>query len=90
MPNLEKPHLGRLEQWTRVHRGSCVHYYEAIFIGHPKFHGSAGYTSVVLKTEGNEIETLNSRYTLGEPAGPMPVEALKALLEEMGPKVTAK
>jgi hypothetical protein len=37
------------------------------FDGHPEFHSRYGHTSRVLVVNGNEIETLNSRYTLGTP-----------------------
>ena len=61
-----KPHKGTLNLWRKVTYSNGYNY-EGIFEGHPEFNGSMGYTSLILKEEGKEIETLNSRYTLGEP-----------------------
>lgn len=74
-----KPHLGQLEQWVKVRRGTCPHFYTGIFIGHPYFHGTWGHTSLVLKEDGNEIETLNSRYTLGKPQKVLTMEEMASL-----------
>ncbi len=41
-----------------------------IFEDHPRFKGTFGWTSIVINQDGNEIETLNSRYTLTEPMPP--------------------
>lgn len=90
----DKPHRGRLEQWVKVHHGSCVFHCEGIFIGHPDFHGTYGWTSVVLKEDGNEIVTLNSRYTLGAPKAVLSEAGLEALVDAIGegrgPKITTK
>jgi len=39
---------------------------------------------MVIKYDGNEIETLNSRYTLGEPQAVLSEHALMSLMEKMG------
>ncbi len=75
-----KPHMGLVEDWWQEHfdndevqkmynekpglgyiiRGTCIR--------HPKFGTSTHFnTSWVVKHDGNEIETRNSRYTLGTP-----------------------
>lgn len=72
-----KPHKGQISGWHKItcntnpwpgEKEVNLGYY--IFgrpSGHPQFE-SRIYTSPVVKHEGNEIETLNSRYTLvGEP-----------------------
>lgn len=65
-----KPHLGKLEFWERQYHGEikngeyCI---IGLFQGHPKFTGRWGHTSQVISEHENEIETLNSRYTLGTP-----------------------
>lgn len=68
--NHEKPHKGTLVDWTvgRCANGLGV-YIVGVFHGHPQFHGHAGHTSalVKLRPEINEVETLNSRYTLENP-----------------------
>ena len=83
-PQAPKPHLGKIEQWTKHHRGQCVSFITGVFIGHPDFHGTYGHTSMVIKYDGNEIETLNSRYTLGEPQAVLSEDALMSLMEKMG------
>jgi hypothetical protein len=64
-----KPHKGILKnavkhvitEPTKEHLG---YYFTGVFEGHPDFNGESGYISMVVKQEGNEVETLNSRYTL--------------------------
>ncbi len=68
-PQQEKPHKGTLSFWVKRGIGP-LYFYEGIFDDHPSFKGTFGHTSLVVKQEGNEIETLNSRYTLGEPMPP--------------------
>lgn len=38
--------------------------YVGRFVGHPHFSGQQGHTSLVIYEEGDEVETLNSRYTI--------------------------
>lgn len=61
-----KPHRGVLENW---HKQDYADGYiiKGQFKGHPIFDGEWGHTSMVLYMDGNSIETLNSRYTLGRP-----------------------
>jgi hypothetical protein len=60
----EKPHKGRITSAYKYPLGSIYYTYRGQFLDHPQFAGCDGHTSVVLWEEGNEIETLNSRYTL--------------------------
>lgn len=70
-----KPHYGVIENYE-------IHYVDAKYLDpefppnerfivwgncESRFNGRRMHTSLVIKREGNEIETLNSRYTLGEP-----------------------
>lgn len=62
-----KPHKGRLKDWRTVPwRGAIGLGYliEGTTMDHPVFKGRRICTSPVVKREGNEIETCNSRYTL--------------------------
>lgn len=70
--DMTKPHKGSMEMWKRVdlkrnalNNDNLGYYIVGVFKGHPDFHGQSGHTSMVTLQEGNEIETLNSRYTLG-------------------------
>lgn len=69
-----KPHRGTINDW-RKHPvvGEAVQGYIILgeFVDHPRFMGKRGHTSLVLQHDGDEIETLNSRYTLGTPAAPI-------------------
>jgi hypothetical protein len=62
-----KPHDGTIYQWRKIpsgaQPGSLGYRIAGIPQGHPEFTNWI-ITSEVLKREGNEIETLNSRYTL--------------------------
>jgi hypothetical protein len=62
----EKPHRGTIENWRHVdlHEGYVI---VGRFTDHPwlRKHGGESMTSLVVSKNGNEIETLNSRYTLG-------------------------
>ena len=49
-----------------VNEGYVVH---GRSVDHPQFGGGAIRTSIVMSRDGNEIETLNSRYTLGAEYG---------------------
>lgn len=62
----KKPHRGKLDLWRRVVCAEGV-FYLGIFDGHPAFHGTFGNTSAVVKESASSIETLNSRYSLGDP-----------------------
>lgn len=39
------------------------YYYEVRFMNHPRFAGKTGCTSQVVAEDGDEVETLYSRYT---------------------------
>ncbi len=62
-----KPHRGSLEHWRRM---DCIadvglgYYVVGLFVGHPQFSEKYGHTSYVVAHDGDQIETLNSRYTL--------------------------
>lgn len=62
----KKPYRGRLDLWHRCVFADGVVYF-GVFDGHPDFHGSFGHTSKVVKESAHKIETLNSRYSLGDP-----------------------
>ena len=66
-----KPHHGKLEDCFRVYvpdqDDNLGYYYRCHFVNHPYLRdepGTLGYTSMVVKEDGDEIETLNSRYTI--------------------------
>jgi len=65
---MEKEHKGIIEDW---YEHPCSHGLEYYICGtsmsHPKFSGGWFHTSWVVKKDGDEIETRNSRYTLGKP-----------------------
>lgn len=64
-----KPHKGSIENWSKVQRGMGLGYYVwGTFLDHPDFGLKTTNTSYVVKHEGAEIETRNSRYTLVGPA----------------------
>lgn len=69
-----KPHKGTLVQWKPVYTMLATeehlgYYIVGVFHGHPQFHGRAGHTSMIVavRPEINEVETLNSRYSLEQP-----------------------
>lgn len=65
---MDKMHKGYLDYWIKCSTEDGKYtWYEGQFRDHPLFHGHWGHTSNVLVEVGNEIETLNSRYTLGLP-----------------------
>lgn len=66
---LAKPHLGTLENWSKYYYTNTDYVVMGIFMDHPRFHDMRGHTSLVIShdEETDEIETLDSRYTLGEP-----------------------
>jgi hypothetical protein len=60
----DKPHMGTLNDWER-RAWEDKFYFTGVFDGHPIFHGHRGHTSYLVKQDGVQIETRNSRYTLG-------------------------
>lgn len=71
--DMNKPYKGMIENWIKLtwkpeqllgFPGTLEYSVIGIPINHPEFVGWIK-TSAVVKQEGNEIETLNSRYTLG-------------------------
>lgn len=64
-----KPHFGTINNWSESHMTSRGLGYIIMgeSDGHPQFSGGPIYTSYVVKRDGDEIETRNSRYTLGTP-----------------------
>lgn len=66
--NLDKPHYGTINNWhERITEGGLGYIVIGLSDGHPQFDGGPIYTSSVIARAGNEIETRNSRYTLGQP-----------------------
>lgn len=81
---MNKMHMGRIENWRKIkltkdQKDSCFEHYGerpglGYYIGgtcinHPRFGTTKMFTSSwIVKRKGNEIETRNSRYTLGCPA----------------------
>ena len=70
---MDKPHKGTLGQWKKVqvvppNEEHLGYYITGVFLGHPQFNLRHGYTSMIVKHDEatGEVETLNSRYTLGE------------------------
>lgn len=61
-----KPHKGAINLWTKQRFEGGRYIVWGYSDGHPQFDGKYFHTSEVLSHVGNEIETLNSRYTLGE------------------------
>ena len=71
----EKPHKGRIEQWDEATRvandGREYTVVWGLFVDHPEWtDNSYGHTSYLVSRNylTGEIETRNSRYTLGEKA----------------------
>lgn len=70
-----KPYMGKIDDWEEViHsewavddvKGTLGYKIKGLPKGHPKFDGWI-VTSLVVKREGDQIETMNSRYDLGSP-----------------------
>jgi hypothetical protein len=64
----EKLHKGKIENWRKSPCESGLGYFiTGKFVGHPSLHGEYGHTSFVVAHDEatGEIETNNSRYTLG-------------------------
>lgn len=71
-----KPHKGTIENWAKLfctEQGLGYVVY-GNSVDHPEFGGRQIRTSWVVKHEGTEIETRNSRYTLGVPELSTPLE----------------
>lgn len=67
----KKPHRGIIDEWRFVEQVKGHPFVLGRFRNHPYLgkHGGYSHTSEVVKVdkETGEIETLNSRYTLGTP-----------------------
>lgn len=68
----KKPHKGVIANWYRVERtdskNNKMTFIQGNFMNHPKLRSHhVRSTSEVVNQYGNEVETLNSRYTLGTP-----------------------
>jgi hypothetical protein len=67
----DKPHAGRIENW-KIYSDKDRDWIEGNVYGHPGFgEGEYFYTSSLVRysPSNSEIETLNSRYTLGVKRG---------------------
>jgi len=68
MSTEEKPHKGTIINWYKQEYSEDLglgYVIRGISLDHPDFGPGAMRTSWVVAHEGNEIETRNSRYTLG-------------------------
>jgi len=68
----DKPHNGIITDWQKFYThgddGEVDGYViVGVSVGHERFDGRCMRTSSVVAQQGDEIETLNSRYTLGDP-----------------------
>lgn len=79
MNSTSKPYKGRISDWRKVACdqwgypteafGATGYYYiHGLSKGHPQFDGRVFHTSRVVKHEGNDIETMFSRYLLVGPS----------------------
>lgn len=68
----DKPHKGRIEDWFEIAVSDKGNVIFGRAVGHPDFDGEDIRTSFVVKRDGDEIETRNSRYTLGRHASEAP------------------
>lgn len=68
----DKPHKGTIENWFVWQIPESLDHLGYVIVGdsvdHPQFAGEVIRTSVVVGRIDNEIETRNSRYTLGRAA----------------------
>lgn len=70
-----KPLLGFIDEWhiaeafqpLVIDGDKYWNYVIGRFRDHPTFAGRFGHTSAIIKRDGNNVETLNSRYILGTP-----------------------
>lgn len=76
-PDMSKPHKGTFINWEIYSRDSWKGQTDHLgfilfgtFHGHPQFGGTRGHTSAIVAVfpDLNMVETLNSRYTLEQPA----------------------
>lgn len=68
----DKPFKGTIDDWYMVPcppKYGLGYYVKGISIDHPEFAGQHMFTSYVVAHEGNQIETRNSIYLLGEELG---------------------
>lgn len=69
MVDIIKEHKGTIDNWYKYPCKPGLGYVVCGYsVDHPEFAGDWMHTSWVVKREGNEIETRNSRYTLGSEA----------------------
>lgn len=64
-----KPYMGKIKQAYRVYWKEPTsehlgYFYRCRFVDPPYFAGESGQTSMVVSEKGDEVETLNSRYTI--------------------------
>jgi hypothetical protein len=67
---MEKPHKGTIENWFKLACKQGLGYAICGWaVGHPQFNGEGICTSYVVEHDEatGEVETRNSRYTLGKP-----------------------
>lgn len=67
-PKSEKPHKGWINQWAKQEIDKKYGLGYRIIGDFQVYGGGGGSSSYVVKHEGNEIETKNSRYTLLHPS----------------------
>jgi hypothetical protein len=64
----QKPHHGRITAWRERRENPFDGYHiVGVLLDHPRFANYNWHTSKVIRREGNEIETMHSRYTLLHP-----------------------
>lgn len=63
-----KPHKGTIDNWRIIPAGDRL-IVAGKFVDHPQFAGMYGHTSWIVDVDGFEVETRNSRYTLGRFGG---------------------
>lgn len=62
---MEKPHRGTIYDVYKIPcSGGLGYALGCTFKDHPVFAGQRGHTSYIVKNDGNEVETRNSRYTI--------------------------
>ncbi len=69
--DVSKPHHGIIDNWQKKLVADIPGLGFVIAgdsIGHPSFHGESISTGPVIEQEGDEIETISDRFTLGTPA----------------------
>lgn len=68
MPASLKPHKGTFHIFAKRNYPDGRYNYTGYFQDHPQFGANFGHISLVVKEEGDEVETLNSRYTVVRPS----------------------